>query len=368
MLEIKTDVLEMNSPVFIQWQQWESRVEKWLNQSDDDLDLLNTTSSDRIILTILTVKYQVVYRNLYQESTSHTTKKSDERIFNVRLSKNRQVHAEKKRERDQDKLILFNQITSRLLSSEHMSAETSSEWKEFNQLCDWHGIIFMQRFRNCLHQFISKLISMTSAYQEFIEKPIMVSPVSEIINQVYETNKDDEIFLSIDIKSANFSMLQYINVIDVHMYPTWSDFLSVFVGSRPLLIHSKRFRMDCLGDLPERRKLDALWIYYMATMYQMVLCRCLTEKNIDIRCEALTGDEVVFHLDKTIDREKLLDLVKYIEVCLNKESPIVKFVVQAYRIRVFHWKDEHLCFARIFIDESKDKKTNDVFTIKLTHM
>ena len=340
----------MDSPIFVQWQQWENRIQEWLNRSTEDtLDLANTTSFERMILSILSVKYKIVYQNLNQENSSTVTKKHSERIFNVRLSRNKLFDLERRKERDRDKLILFVQLTSRYLTPEQMNSDTSPEWQELNELCDWHGSVFLQRFRNCLLQFLRELIFSNPAYREFISQPVKVPAVPEIINQIYEVRNDGKVFLSVDMKSANFSMLQYIHTIDAQMYPTWADFLSVFVGTRPIITNSKKLRMDCFGDLPERHKLHALYLYYTTNIYQTTLRRCLTERNVDVECAALTGDEVVFHLDDSIDTDKICDLVKYVQSSLDKESPLVRFVVQAYRIRAFNWQQEHLCFARLFI-------------------
>ncbi|CAF3867145.1 unnamed protein product [Adineta steineri] len=210
----------MDSPIFIQWQQWKSRVQEWLNQPENELDLLDTTSFDRVILTILAIKYEALYQDMSPEIRFAVTKQHDERLSTVRLSKTNVSKVEESKDDDQAKLKLFNKFTGRILSPQQVSIETSSEWQEFDQLCKWHGVAFVQRFDRCLPQFLVKLISMTSAYQELIHKSAIVSSVPGIASQVYRKNNVGEIFLSIDMESANFTMLQHIHAIDVHMYPT----------------------------------------------------------------------------------------------------------------------------------------------------
>jgi hypothetical protein len=340
----------MDNPIYLQWQAWEIRVQEWLNQPEEDLDLPDTTSFDRVILTILTVKYQVLYRDMDKETEFAAAKKQDERKSTVKLFKTKPPYANME-ERHRDKEKIFDNFTGRFLSPQQVSNETSAEWHEFGQLCEWHGLAFLQRFELCLRRFVSELISMSPAYQELIRKPAIVSPKIRIENQVYEAKNDGQVFLSVDMKSANFALLQYIHAIDAHMYPTWTDFLSLFVGSRPLLVQSKNLRLRCLGKLPEYYKLNALWTHFTTTIYQKTLCHCLDEKDVDVRCVALNGDEVVFHLDASIEKEKIIDLMEYVQRRLTKESPIVKFLVQAYRLRVFHWEKKHICFARMFIGQ-----------------
>ncbi|CAF0739761.1 unnamed protein product [Adineta steineri] len=170
----------MDSPIFIQWQQWKSRVQEWLNQPENELDLLDTTSFDRVILTILAIKYEALYQDMSPEIRFAVTKQHDERLSTVRLSKTNVSKVEESKDDDQAKLKLFNKFTGRILSPQQVSIETSSEWQEFDQLCKWHGVAFVQRFDRCLPQFLVKLISMTSAYQELIHKSAIVSSVPGI--------------------------------------------------------------------------------------------------------------------------------------------------------------------------------------------
>lgn len=73
-----------NSPI-IHWQQWESRVQEWLNRSGNELILIYTTPSDRRILVVLTVKYQLLYVDMdklerKQDKVEHS-EKQNERLF-----------------------------------------------------------------------------------------------------------------------------------------------------------------------------------------------------------------------------------------------------------------------------------------------
>jgi hypothetical protein len=107
------------------------------------------------------------------------------------------------------------------------------------------------------------------------------------------------------------------------MYATWSDFLTVFVGRRPLLLESKKLRMRCLGNLSEFYKLEALWTHYTTTIYRHILFRCLDENDVNARCVALEGDEVPFHVNASIRLEKVVDLVEHVQQRLTKGKPIV---------------------------------------------
>ncbi|CAF2034353.1 unnamed protein product [Rotaria magnacalcarata] len=334
----------MNNPIYHQWQQWESQVLEWLNRSDEDLTLPDTDPFDRVILTLLTVKYQIVYKDMDKETAIDKEKKQDECKSTVILSKIKTPDVITGKEDRQDKEKLLDDFTDRLLSPEQVSNENSTEWQ---------GLEFVKRSERCLAHFVSQLISANTAYQEFIREPSMISPVTKINNRVYTKKNDGQMFLTIDMKSANFASLQQMNFIDAHMYPTWDAFLSTFVGSTSLFLQNKHLRMMCLGKLPAYNKLEAFWTHFTGTIYQTVLCPYLDELGLDVRCIALEGDEVVFHLDASIEEDKVRELVENLQIRLANESPIIKFHVQAYRLRAFHWQNKHMCFARMFIGQDE---------------
>lgn len=341
----------MDSPIYIQWQQWERRVQDWLANPKDDLDLFDTLPFDRVILTILAVKYQLQYTDLDKEMAGATTEQQNEDKTTVKLRKAKVTDAQENNEHHRGKEKLFDDYIGRLLSPQEVTTEDSAEWQEFNQLYEWHGLTFLRRFEKCLRQFVSQLISTTPAYQELICQPKIVSPVAKINNEVYEKKNNGQIFLSVDIKSANFAVLQHIHAIDAQTYPTWSDFLSSFVGSRPFFTRSKKLRMKCLGKLPEYHKLEALWGHFTAVTYRKTLCSYFDEIDVNRTCVALTGDEVVFRLDISLKEQALIDIMHNLQKRLLTDSPIIKFHVQIYRLQTFHWRGKNMCFARMFIGQ-----------------
>lgn len=341
----------MDSPIYIQWQQWERRVQDWLANPKDDLDLFDTLPFDRVILTILAVKYQLQYTDLDKEMAGATMEQQNEDKTTVKLRKAKVTDAQENNEHHRGKEKLFDDYIGRLLSPQEVTTEDSAEWQEFNQLYEWHGLAFLRRFEKCLRQFVSQLISTTPAYQELICQPKIVSPVAKINNEVYEKKNNGQIFLSVDIKSANFAVLQHIHAIDAQTYPTWSDFLSSFVGSRPFFTRSKKLRMKCLGKLPEYHKLEALWGHFTAVTYRKTLCSYFDEIDVNRTCVALTGDEVVFRLDISLKEQALIDIMHNLQKRLLTDSPIIKFHVQIYRLQTFHWRGKNMCFARMFIGQ-----------------
>ncbi|CAF3406049.1 unnamed protein product [Rotaria socialis] len=164
----------MNNPIYHQWQQWESQVLEWLNQSDEDLTVPDTDPFDRVILTLLTVKYQIVYKDMDKETAMAKEENQDERKATVKLSKIKTPYAITGKEDHQDKEKLFDDFTDRLLSPEQVSNENSIEWQ---------GLEFVKRSERCLAHFVSQLISTNTAYQEFIREPSMIAPVTKINNK-----------------------------------------------------------------------------------------------------------------------------------------------------------------------------------------
>ncbi|CAF5190178.1 unnamed protein product, partial [Rotaria magnacalcarata] len=106
----------MNNPIYHQWQQWESQVLEWLNRSDEDLTLPDTDPFDRVILTLLTVKYQIVYKDMDKETAIAKEKKQDECKSTVILSKIKTPDVITGKEDRQDKEKLLDDFTDRLLS------------------------------------------------------------------------------------------------------------------------------------------------------------------------------------------------------------------------------------------------------------
>jgi hypothetical protein len=363
----------MDNDVIPRWQQWESRLQAWLNQSENDLELKDTTPLDRIMLTVLTVKYQVSYQNInkdeneYDDKSENRTKRSHQSTKNnqkldkesentatVILSRTKLIEDEKNKKdssyEDEVRCKLFNDMTGHLLTPQQMSNEISPEWQEFIQICDWHGLKFMYRFFKCLPPLVAKYVANTEAYQKLISEPTLISPVEKIDNRIYQARNDGEFFLSIDIISANFALLKYIQAIDAQTYPTWADFLSIFVGPRPCLLKSKKLRVRSLGLLPKYYKLEALWTQFTANIYQTMLLPCVAEKTEKAVCVALSGDEALFHLEEK-NEQMALDLLRHTQQYIS-EIPIVTFHVQAYYLRTFRWKNQHTCFARVFIGPS----------------
>lgn len=341
----------MDSLTYIQWQQWEHRVQEWLADSKDDLNLVDTLPFDRVILTILAVKYQLQYRNLDKEIAEATMEKENDDKTAVGLCKTKKKDGQDSNERHREKEKLFHDYTGRLLSPQEATTEDSAEWREFNQLHEWHGLAFLRRFEQCLRQFVSQLISTTPAYQELINQRKVVSSVAKINNDIYEKKNSGQIFLSVDIKSANFAMLQHIHAIDAQTYPTWSDFLSCFVGSRPFLTQSKLLRMKCLGKLPAYHKVEALWTHFTGNIYRKTLCSFFDEMDMNPTCMNFNGDEVVFRLDMSFKEQALIDLIHNLQKRLLRDSPIIRFHVQIYRLQAFLWRSKYMCFARMFIGQ-----------------
>lgn len=63
---------------------------------------------------------------------------------------------------------------------------------------------------------------------------------------LYSSDNEDEIFISLDIKKANFSVLQYYNPAIFNFSNTWEEYLSRFTASRHIL-ESKYIRQVIFG-------------------------------------------------------------------------------------------------------------------------
>ena len=111
--------------------------------------------------------------------------------------------------------------------------------------------------------------------------------------------------------------------------------------------------MRSLGLLPQYYKVEALWTQFTGTVFEEILHPYFTERHSKADCVTLEGDEVVFHLKMKHERE-INQVVQDIHQQVNRNAQVI-FTVQAYRLQMFHWRNAHLCFVRLFLNPSKDK-------------
>ena len=138
----------MANSVIVHWQQWESRLQGWLNQSEPELDLKDTTPFDRMMLTVLTVKYQLSYVNEHKlnrkkrhrkreksgeskdeaiQSTG-TTEQEYQNLSTVKLSKITSVKKENTLSQIGARCELFLELTGCFLRPAEASKDTSPQW------------------------------------------------------------------------------------------------------------------------------------------------------------------------------------------------------------------------------------------------
>jgi hypothetical protein len=79
------------------------------------------------ILTLLTAKYQVVYRDIDRLATIAKTKKNGKRKSTVKFPKIKATDMKEEKERHRDEEKLFYDFTGRFLSSQQVSNETSAQ-------------------------------------------------------------------------------------------------------------------------------------------------------------------------------------------------------------------------------------------------
>lgn len=151
-----------------------------------------------------------------------------------------------------------------------------------------------------------KFIKGTDAFNEFNEcdvrsfeiKPKMPLPSSDI----YKPSNDGKMFISIDMKKANFSSLHNYNSSMFDGCPTWEDFVGKFT-SNAHIINSKYIRQVILGNCNPKRHIA----YEKYLTYKML---CYLNQSFSVRdiLEFFSNDEAV--LSWEVDEREVAAKVK----------------------------------------------------------
>ena len=163
-------------------------------------------------------------------------------------------------------------------------------------------------------------IKSTDAYNEFnsIDMNQFAVTHKNLPNKdIFKPSNDGKMFLSIDMKKANFSALRLYG----DMFKgatTWEEFLSTFTTNKHI-INSKYIRQVILGNCNPKRH-----ITYEKYLMDQLLSKLLTFVNID--------DVVFFSNDEIIIK---LDNIKNIEYFKNKIVDITNNEKIPFRVEVF---------------------------------
>jgi hypothetical protein len=201
------------------------------------------------------------------------------------------------------------------LYENHLGTET--KWDELNKLIETkyngNNSIFLEEYYK-VRNFIIKSIEESPSYLRYNSYNMSEYAVSNIEfnsipkSSVYIEQNDQKIFLSVDLKQANFYALKYHNNEIVRFTLDYDGFINVFLGSgHPLIKYfqdSKYTRQIIFGKLNMSRNIT-IQKYIMSTVYERIKNAM---KELDINCfvpYSFNTDEIIFEYVKDDEFFKL---------------------------------------------------------------
>lgn len=164
-------------------------------------------------------------------------------------------------------------------------------------------------------------IKNSEAYQRFNEEDMnkyRVKYTGLPSKDIFHLNNDKKIFISIDMRKANFSALQhYGDSIFKSMFSgasTWEDFIGLFTDNKHI-INSKYIRQVILGNCNPKRH-----VTYEKYLMDNVLDILIKEFEYSIKDVVFfSNDEIILDMESYVN---CIKLKKYTEELLFKESDI----------------------------------------------
>ena len=116
--------------------------------------------------------------------------------------------------------------------------------------------------------------------------------------EIYRGNNIGKLYLSIDLKEANFQALRFYDPAIVRDCETWGEFIGKWSDSE-YLKKTKLNRQRLLGKLsPEKQSI--IETYIMVGIHELFLDRW----NLEL--VSLKTDEIIYQIPKELDKERLL--------------------------------------------------------------
>lgn len=170
--------------------------------------------------------------------------------------------------------------------------------KQFNLFCEE-----MQQFKNeqdyfeYYNQVKDNMITdirSNPMYQQFLnDDGVIQVPKQSIGNRnVYIEENDDKVFISIDMKKANFSVLHFYSR-DIFRCDTWEEYVSRFTDSL-YIQNSKYIRQVVLGACNPKRQIT----YEKSLMTRLYLHIKETLNDDEFEIYSLNTDEIIISIDR----------------------------------------------------------------------
>ena len=180
--------------------------------------------------------------------------------------------------------------------------------KEFNNKPEY----FLNKYYE-IRDTIIKTVENSGAYQKFNTMDMSIFSIKDkpdiTANNIYNENNVGHIFVSFDLKKANFQALKYADPKIVINANTYEEFISNFTNI-DYIINSKHIRQIVFGKMNPKRHI-AVEKYIINKVYEYI-----TETHHLMNCVSMSNDELVFDMGET----KKLDSLAILRINITCET------------------------------------------------
>lgn len=180
--------------------------------------------------------------------------------------------------------------------------------KEFNNKPEY----FLNKYYE-IRDTIIKTVENSGAYQKFNTMDMSIFSIKDkpdiTANNIYNENNVGHIFVSFDLKKANFQALKYVDPKIVINANTYEEFISNFTNI-DYIINSKHIRQIVFGKMNPKRHI-AVEKYIINKVYEYI-----TETHHLMNCVSMSNDELVFDMDEA----KKLDSLAILRINITCET------------------------------------------------
>lgn len=153
-----------------------------------------------------------------------------------------------------------------------------------------------------IREHIIKTVENSEAYQKFNTMDMSVFSIKNkkniTTNNIYNENNVGHIFVSFDLKKANFQALKYVDPNIVMDADNYQDFISKFTNIE-FIINSKHIRQIVFGKMNPKRHIT-VEKYMIDKVYEYI-----TETHHLTNCVSMSNDELVFDMGEAKELDSL---------------------------------------------------------------
>lgn len=191
-------------------------------------------------------------------------------------------------------------------------------------------------------------IKESKGYQEFINEDMNIFAISKrniSSKDIYHPDNDRKMFLSIDMKQANYSSLYHYDK-NIFSSSSWEDFLRKYTNNEHI-IHSKYIRQVILGNCNPKRQIT-YEKYLMDGILDFILSFFLNTEDMVF----FSNDEIVFYINDN-NRKWIVEIAKDMQKILDSKA-VVPLKVELFNLHKIGGVNGY--YKEIYKEDSKEIK------------